>query len=551
MRTKSMMGLLAVTLATTAASAQTAGLQRPSSTGLRPSATAAPSTGAMTPKPAAGSAFARPGASSFARPTAAAPTEEAPAPTEDAAAPTNSFNPSSRFGGSSFTPASEATAPASNRFRGLSDQQDEVPQPEPETQVQPAPAVRSFNPQGTQTTQPRMQPSGATAPRTMTPGNGATTMPSRSFGSGATSTTTSSTTTTPRSTMPTRSLGTRVASAAPAPTTMSTPAEAASPVAEQLLQQSIEPRAQHELPGQPVPLSQVVERGGSGASRIRAVQTYWKLVTKVALYHAAVDDRNLFAQLNVRQLATHDRSALAAAQLAAEAAKNRAELDFVNTQHELSEIAQFSDVELQALPSDLPLVSEYRTHFTTLYGSRSAPSGLRRLDRSMPYHLKNVRSRADSVVAAQQALQAAVEAVTTGQASVSSLLEVHQHFSRERIAFNSAVYDYNAMIAEYALNVAPNQSPGTIVGMLIKTKPAARAATVIHEGAVVRTVSSEEPLVADHAPQLHAAQGETIEYAMPRQQQPIEYPAEEAAPLEESTEDPAVIMADESPAWRR
>lgn len=326
--------------------------------------------------------------------------------------------------------------------------------------------------------------------------------------------------------------------------------EASSPVAEQLLKQSLEARVQHELPGQPVPLSAVVERGSGAAQRIRAVQTYWKLVTKMALYHAAIDDRNHLAQINARQLAGHDRAALAAAQLAADAAIERAELDFVTAQHELSEIARFSDVELQALPSDIPLVSEYRTHFTTLYGSGSAPSGLRRLDRAMPYHLKNVRARADSVVAAQQAMQAAVEAVSMGQASMSSVLEVHEHFKRERTAFSAAVFDYNAMIAEYALNVAPNQSPGTIVSMLIKTRPVTRSATVIREDAVVRTVSSEEPLVADQVPALRSMPSSGLpEQSLPRQQ--VQYEVEEAQPLEATEENPGIIMAEEAPAWRR
>lgn len=301
-----------------------------------------------------------------------------------------------------------------------------------------------------------------------------------------------------------------------------------------------------------MPLSAIIERGGSAAHRIRAVQTYWKLVTKVAAYHAAMDDRQLFAQINSRQLPQHDRTTLAAAQQSAEAALSHAELDFVTTQNELSDLVHFSDVELQALPSDLPLVSEYRTHFTTLYGSGAAPSGLRRLDRAMPYHLKNVRSRADAVVAAQQAVQAAAEAVATGQASASSLLEVHRHYANQRSAFALAVFDYNSMIAEYALNVAPHQSTGTIVGMLIKTKP---AATARQPQPSVRAASAETPVVADDAPQLQPAYLEpsenaaaVTEYALP--QQAIRYQIEEAAPEETVIEESALVAPEPTTTWR-
>jgi hypothetical protein len=197
----------------------------------------------------------------------------------------------------------------------------------------------------------------------------------------------------------------------------------------------------------------------------------------------------------------HERSLLAAAQLAATAQVRRAELEFVTTQHELVEAAQLPSAEFQPLPSDPPLVSEYRTHFATLYGERAAPSGLRRLDRALPYHLQAVRAQADAVVAASRAMEAASAAVSNGQAGIDTLLNCHRLTHRERAAFMTEVFDYNAIIAEYALNVAPRQSPGTIVGMLIKTKPSTTegSASIIADSRVIRTVSSDTPLPADAA----------------------------------------------------
>jgi hypothetical protein len=161
----------------------------------------------------------------------------------------------------------------------------------------------------------------------------------------------------------------------------------------------------------------------------------------------------------------------------------------------------------------------------------------------MPYYLKTVRSRADAVIASHQAVQAAAEAVANGQATVAELLEIHHQYARERSAFTLAVYEYNAMIAEYALNVAPNQSPGTIVGMLIKTKPATRSATIVREEQVVR-VSGEQPIAADQAPILrHEAQEEAMllpaqvqQYELPREG--VRYQVEESGvPVQDYTED--------------
>ena len=326
-----------------------------------------------------------------------------------------------------------------------------------------------------------------------------------------------------------RTLGTRTASTArSAAPVATTPADAASPVAELLLGQSLQPRAQHELPGQPLPLAQVFERTTGTAQRIKAVQMYWKLVAKLSAFHGAIDDRTLVQSINVRQMSQHDKATLAAAQMSAEANVRRAELEFITAQNELIEGALLPDAESQPLPSDVPLVSEYRTHFTTLYGERAAPSGLRRLDRALPYHLKDVRAQADAVVAAQQAVQTTAEAVSSGEATVTTLIEVQRMLARERANFTNAVFEYNAMIAEYALHVAPgSQSLETLVGMLIKTKPAVRSAAIQPRGDV-RTVAGEEVIIseeilpADTQPRLAEPQRRFPQEAYQSAQQPQE-----------------------------
>ncbi len=320
---------------------------------------------------------------------------------------------------------------------------------------------------------------------------------------------------------PTRTIVSGDAAAPRAAAQITTPAEAASPVAEMVLTQALQPRGELELPGQPLSLVQALQHTSSGGERIQAVQTYWKLVTQVAAYHAALDDRALFNNVAVQQLAAHERSVLAAAQIAATAEVRRAELEFVNTQHELVEAARLPDAQLQPLPSDAPLVSEYRTHFAALYGERAAPSGLRRLDRALPYHLQAVRAQADAVVAATRALEATANAVNSGQAGVDSLLNSHRLAARERAAMMTVVFEYNAVIAEYALHVAPGQPAETVVGMLIKTRPTERSASVV-SSRVIRTVSSNEPIAADAAPNLAAPAARTFSV----QDQPQEAPTQ-------------------------
>ncbi len=109
-------------------------------------------------------------------------------------------------------------------------------------------------------------------------------------------------------------------------------------------------------------------------------------------------------------------------------------------------------------------------------------------------------------MAAQQALQATAEAVSTGEATVTNLVEVQRMMARQRANFNNAVFEYNAIIAEYALHVAPGSpSRETLVGMLIKTtKPLNRSAAIQHEGDV-RVVSGEEYIVKEELLPLSAA----------------------------------------------
>ncbi|HTN77141.1 MAG TPA: hypothetical protein VL096_17900 [Pirellulaceae bacterium] len=373
----------------------------------------------------------------------------------------------------------------------------------------------------------------------------------RTFGAGTTAPTTTRTITSGATTP-----SPAVSRGAPLVRAASTPAEAASPMAEMLLQQALQPRAQQELPGQPVGLTQLFERTNGAGQRIKAVQTYWKLVTKVAAYHAALDDKATFQSINVRQMPQYEKSTLAAAQMAANAAVSRAQLDFITTQNELVEAALLPDVETLPLPSDAPLVSEYRTHFDQLFGERAAPSGLRRLDRALPYHLKDVRAQADALVAAQQALQSAAEAVSSGEASVITLIEVHKLLTRERTAFLISVFDYNATIAEYALHAAPAvESREKLVGMLIKSKTLPRSAAVIHrQGQIIREteilpVVAEETIIADSAPQLNeparSFARETYESPQPRprfrmqetavQEEPAQFaPQEQMVPQEQT-----------------
>jgi hypothetical protein len=215
-------------------------------------------------------------------------------------------------------------------------------------------------------------------------------------------------------------------------------------------------------------LYDALERSSGAQQQYDVIKAYWSWNLAVAELHGVVEEEAILGRLAAPRTA-HEQASHQASRYAAQARVDDSRLDVVSHTVDLQQATgQTSRVPLH--PSDTPFVSAYNTNFQRLFPNNSAPVSLRKIHLTIPYILKVVRTRADSLAAAKQALQASESAYQNGQMPLADLLEALALVRNQRRAFLDSVHDYNYSIAEYALTAAgPGLQRDTVVSMLIKT----------------------------------------------------------------------------------
>jgi hypothetical protein len=169
--------------------------------------------------------------------------------------------------------------------------------------------------------------------------------------------------------------------------------------------------------------------------------------------------------------------------MAADARAQQAKLAAVATQQDLADAAFMPASDTLPIPIDLPFTGAYRTNFDALFAGRTAPAGLRRIDRTIPLYQQLVEARATSVTSAGEALQRVSEAYQTGQLGLTDMLSAISLLHVQQREFLAVVRDYNYSIADYALAVAgPGVNREIIVSMLIETAPKTKSVLVMPRG---------------------------------------------------------------------
>jgi hypothetical protein len=125
------------------------------------------------------------------------------------------------------------------------------------------------------------------------------------------------------------------------------------------------------------------------------------------------------------------------------------------------------------LPQDVPHVRVYHTRFEDIYRGRPAPQPIALLNQLLPDHFQSVQLRTDAVLAADRALESALDATSAGESGQSvdtaTLLRLLEQQRLRQREFTQAVVDYNRSIATYALGVAPpGLGAGRVTAMLIR-----------------------------------------------------------------------------------
>ena len=270
------------------------------------------------------------------------------------------------------------------------------------------------------------------------------------------------------------------------------PAAAAQATTAQLLADALTLPPGSTITGQPVSLASVVATAPERPRQIEAVHAYWRLAEALGEYHFSHERQQRLARLpagNDEAADLRTARAIAAAQL------REAEVQVTTAQHDLAEILLLAPGTPLPLPADQPLVGPYRTLFAELFAGKTAPQRARMLDQTLPLRNRAVESHAAALLAAEDALDAAIELQTGGQERLAGVIAALDAFVRQQRAFLAAVCRYNHDIADYALVVvSPQTTPEILVGTLIKqNRPAGQVVTPLPTTAIL-PATYQQPL---------------------------------------------------------
>ena len=271
-----------------------------------------------------------------------------------------------------------------------------------------------------------------------------------------------------------------------------------------------------------------------------AVRAYWNLVVSIADYHHALDE---FDRLNQVAASSGDKLIEAGA-AGAEARVAETKITVIAAQFDLAALTAATGS--LPIPADVPVIGEYRTEYTALFGRGPAPVGIKRLSVMMPLYRDQVLARGRAVVAATEAQSKADD------------LQTFKELSAHRRAFLSSVRDYNEAIADYALQLTtPGMSVETVTSMLIvRTQPPADSQPEL-SGSVSRGNSEVVPVTATAPIERSVIKPRRIGSVrnVPTEAEPTGPDEAETDPLESeqltTQETPAEADATEAPAQRR
>jgi hypothetical protein len=278
-------------------------------------------------------------------------------------------------------------------------------------------------------------------------------------------------------------------------------AAAASLAASDLLNHALEPSKTAPLAGHTLTLLQAITPFATNRNfQLAIARAYWKLAAAEGDYNWAVDEADRLDHLAAGSTAT-DSTVIATARASSQAQLLEAKLGAVTAQQELADMLAIPPNNPLPLTADPPLVGAYRTYFDTLYAGRMPPPRMRLIDRTLPIRREAIETHVAAVQAAASAVHSAEDARAKGTSDLQNLLLCKADLSRQRRSFLMAVRDYNYDIDEYALTVAePNVPTDRVIGMLIRTRPAAAPTIAPPAAATTIPPASSEPTIVRPSP---------------------------------------------------
>ncbi len=275
-------------------------------------------------------------------------------------------------------------------------------------------------------------------------------------------------------------------------------AEARRLTASELLADAMADRPGMELEGRGATLLELLGPVTDRAKRLRVAHAYWELVGQVAAHGVAVDEWELISRV---QPNTSNTRLAQAAWGSAEAAAATARLNVTQSQYRLAEAVGLAGGSPLPLPADRPHIGAYSTRFESLFPSRSAPSRLRLIDRTLPIRASAIAIRVEAVHAAEDTLNASSDAYNEARLGLADVYAAIHEYGRQRRTLFASVRRYNDDIADYALAVAGPEVRGReLVSILIEIDPAASGGASFAPGSPSGVKQAEYRELLDERP---------------------------------------------------
>jgi hypothetical protein len=198
------------------------------------------------------------------------------------------------------------------------------------------------------------------------------------------------------------------------------------------------------------------------------IQRYWRVaIINLNLTHALEEREILQGVVAAHQ---EDQTALNAAIQIAKTRVIDLQVQLQQAQFDLIEIMGRGTIEQAPWPIDTPFIGRYRTNYERYTEFRTMPREIARIHHSLPLMLELIEARAEAIAALDQQVLSTTNAYRLGQGHLAQVLKALDTLSQQRMSMLASIQDYNQMISNYALTVAPQGlAPESVVPMLIKT----------------------------------------------------------------------------------
>ncbi len=254
---------------------------------------------------------------------------------------------------------------------------------------------------------------------------------------------------------------------------------------------AMEPPEENALLGQGMSLAEALSYAATPQRQLEVTHAYWRLAAAVAGYNIQC---RLVRLLDIPDAAPADLPLLKTAQESAAASIEEARCAAITAQHDLAEAAALPLGQNLPLPSDLPHVGTYHTHFSEIFAAKTAPPALRLIDGLLPIYGKAIDARGLAAASARESFDAALVDYRAGRAGLDGVIARAASLGRQQIALLISVCDYNHEIVEYAVGSLAQPVGGpALVAMLIKTQ---NAPGQFDAGGAMSTASRNQPTLA-------------------------------------------------------